>query len=371
MQFFFGKRMLDIPADGQGKAHSWIPMVSPSRLCYHAAEEDWERGVPMKSIGYDLRQALCMGLVIPMFLLPTALRLLGSRGQTPEFSAPERSWDSTQEVGMTDGSTQNLEQYLTCVLLGEIPADFSREALKAQAVAARTYTRKAIQSRRKHDGRLCGDAACCQAYCAVEDFLGRGGTQEALENIRAAVQETDGCVLTYDGDYIEATYFACSGGRTEDAVDVWGVEIPYLQATDSPGEEEARYYREERCFTREELEARLSLVLPPDPKDWVENLTWTEGGGVKEVTLAGQSYAGTELRGLLGLRSASFTVQPEGDGLMFETRGYGHRVGLSQFGADAMAQGGATFREILAHYYPGATLESEPIGESVENKNGM
>lgn len=316
----------------------------------------------MKELGYDLRQALFFGLVIPMILLPTALRVMGSGGQMPEFTAPEPGWDSTREVLLTDGSAQPLEEYLTCVLLGEIPADFSPEALKAQAVAARTYTQKAMGSRGKHGGRLCKDAACCQAFRDAEDFLRRGGTQEGLRKIRDAVRQTDGLVLTYDGNYIEATYFACSGGRTEDAVDVWGVDVPYLCATDSPGEEAAEYYRDTCRFSREELEGLLLRELPGDPEDWVGEILRTEGGGVKEITLAGERYSGVELRGILGLRSASFSVWPEGDALCFETRGYGHRVGMSQFGADAMAQSGASFSEILAHYYPGAKLETEPIG---------
>lgn len=320
----------------------------------------------MGTFWQDMRHALFMGMVVPMLLVPTMLRFTGVRSQGPEFTAPAETWDSGQQVELTDGETENLESYLTGVLLGEIPASFPDEALRAQAVAARTYTKKATRSGGKHGGKICRDAACCQAYCSVEDYLARGGSQENLSRVRQAVRQTDGLVLTYDGNYIEATYFSCSGGRTEDAVDVWGVDYPYLSSTDSPGEEESNYYRSTAFFTRQELEEALSVELSSNSRDWLGEITWTEGGGVRVMTLAGTSFAGTELRQKLRLPSAAFTVYPEGDGLRFETRGYGHRVGMSQYGAQAMAQSGASFREILAHYYCGAELVLDAAGKIVE-----
>lgn len=322
----------------------------------------------MRGLWADFRHALCMGLMAPLIMVPALLRMVGEvRGEPPEFAAPESSWDSNREVPLTDGSVQAMDDYLACVLLGEIPADFSLEALKAQAVAARTYTQLAMARGSKHGGKLCKDSACCQAYRTAEGYLERGGTRENLERIRSAVQQTDGLVLTYEGEYIEATYFSCSGGRTEDAVDVWGVDYPYLRATDSPGEEASLHYREENLFSREALEEALSVTFPSNPENWVGDMVCTEGGGVKTLLLADVCYTGQTLREKLGLPSASFSVRQSGDGLCFETRGYGHRVGLSQYGAEAMAANGATFREILAHYYQNTKLESEPIGESVEN----
>ncbi len=323
-----------------------------------------ERGKSMKKTWYDLRHALCMGLVMPM-LLTVLVRLTAVRGEVPEFSPPE-TWDSSRQVVFTTGEREDLQTYLVGVLLGEIPADFSMEALKAQAVAARTYTQKAISTGRKHGGALCTQANCCQAYCPVETYLQKGGSEENVQRIQEAVADTDGQVLTYGGDYIEATFFSCSGGKTEDAVDVWGVAYPYLLSTDSPGEENARYYRETTLFSREQLEKLLDITLPEDPESWASNLELTQGGGVKNVELGGSCFSGVELRQKLGLRSAAFTVEPEGEGLTFETRGYGHRVGLSQFGAEAMARGGAAYREILMHYYPGTTLEWEKNRKNVE-----
>ena len=320
----------------------------------------------MKTAWYDFRHALCMGLLVPMLLMPTLLRLFGTPGEMPEFSAPEAGFDGSVSVTLVGGETQSLDEYLTCVLLGEMPGDFPEEALKAQAVAARTYTRKAMTTGRKHEGALCTDSFCCQAYRTPEEYLRQGGTWENLDRVRGAVGATDGLVLTYEGDYIEATFFSCSGGRTEDAAEVWGVDYPYLRATDIPGEEWARYYRDSALYSRQELEESLGITLSGAASGWIGPLERTQGGGVKTLVLGDRAFSGTELREKLNLRSTAFTVEPEGTGLRFETQGYGHRVGLSQYGANAMAREGAAFPEILAHYYPGTQLESEPIGKGVE-----
>ena len=321
----------------------------------------------MKTLWYDFRHALCMGLMVPVLLMPTLLRLFGGPGEMPEFSAPEEGFDGSVSVTLAGGEVRSLEEYLTCVLLGEMPGDFPEEALKAQAVAARTYTRKAMTTGRKHDGALCTDAGCCQAFRTPEEYLRQGGNRENLDRVREAVGATDGLVLTYEGDYIEATFFSCSGGRTEDAAEVWGVDYPYLRATDSPGEEWASSYRDTTLYSRQELEESLGITLSGEASGWLGALERTRGGGVKTLVLGDRVFSGTELREKLRLRSTAFTAEPEGTGLRFETQGYGHRVGLSQCGANAMAREGADFREILAHYYPGTRVESEPIGKSVEN----
>ena len=134
-----------------------------------------------------------------------------------------------------------LDEYLTGVLLAEVPAGFALEAMKAQAVAARTYTLRQMAASRHANGALCADSTCCQAWMSLDragEKLG-ASSETLLETLRQAVHETDGQVLCYDGQLIEATYFSCSGGRTEDAVAVWGTDVPYLQAVDSPGEEAA------------------------------------------------------------------------------------------------------------------------------------
>lgn len=314
----------------------------------------------MGLIWKSIYRVLWILLAVPLLLLPMLTRVArAAGGETPEFRWAGADGAVTVQILGAEGhmEEQNLEDYLVGVVLGEIPADFEEEALKAQAVAARTYTRKVMATGGKHGGGLlCREASCCQAYWDPEDFLDRGGSPQELETLRSAVRETDDQVLTYDGELIEATFFSCSGGRTEDAVAVWGREYPYLRATDSPGEEEARYFRDSRSFSRQELEAALGITLPRDPETWLGETAYTSGGGVETWTVAGETFSGVEVRKRLGLRSAAFRATVEGDGLTFETRGYGHRVGLSQYGAQAMARAGKSYGEILLHYYPGTEM---------------
>lgn len=171
-------------------------------------------------------------------------------------------------------------------------------------------------------------------------------------------------MLTYEGALIDATFFSCSGGRTEDALAVWGTDVPYLCSVASPGEEAAQYDRDSVTFSREALEAALDHIpgRGPGQLGWGGHL---HGGGRRGGNGAGRAALHrVYLRKALGLRSTAFTVTVEEGGLRFDTRGYGHRVGLSQYGANAMASHGADFQTILSHYYPGTILLN--YGESVE-----
>lgn len=256
------------------------------------------------------------------------------------------------EIRVMDG-----ESYVVGVLLGEMPMDFDVEALKAQAVVARTYSLRRFTVAPKHNGNsVCTDPACCQNYCSAEEYLKKGGNESGVHKAKAAVLATAGQVLTYNDLLIEATYFSCSGGRTEDALAVWGTEIPYLQAVDSPGEENAAHYTDSISFSAKEFANRLNLHLSGRPVDWFGNTTYTSGNGVNTMVIGGITFKGTELRQMLGIRSTAFTVTPVGDTVHIFTKGFGHRVGMSQYGAEAMAVGGSDYKEILSHYYPGTNL---------------
>lgn len=320
----------------------------------------------MKTLCKEICTAILLGAVLPGILLNVSAMLLSGNArelpvvETTQQTEPVLSVSVSISLRRPDRRVEqmDMEEYLTGVLLGEMPASFETEALKAQAVAARTYTAKAMVTGGKHgDGSVCTDSACCQAYLSPEAYLSAGGTEAGLEKIRAAVLATSGYVLTYAGELIEATYFSCSGGSTEDAAAVWGTEYPYLQAVDSPGEEDAAHYRDTLRFSTEAFQTKLGRELTGNPATWVESTTHTPGGGVEIMVICGERYTGTELRSLLGLPSTAFSVMVEGDTILVSTRGYGHRVGMSQYGADAMAVGGNLYPEILAHYYPGTTLE--------------
>ncbi len=311
----------------------------------------------MEKLSSQLRQSILMGLVLPLLLIG-GVGNLAEKAEMPSFSTK----DSAVTVSLTDGRELPLNDYLQRVVLGEMPVSFEKEALKAQAVAARTYTAKAMAGG-KHAGKLCTDSTCCQAFC--DDAVFASFSPEEREKAADAVRETDALVLTYDGTLIEATFFSCSGGRTEDALAVWGTDYPYLRSVESPGEEDAKYDTDSRLASKAELETALEITLSENAASWAGAVQLTSGGGVETIELGGKRFSGVYLRKALGLRSTAFTVTPEGDALRFDTRGYGHRVGLSQYGANAMAADGKDFREILSHYYPGTALLN--YGEFVEN----
>lgn len=317
----------------------------------------------MNTLRRDILTALFLGLVVPGLLLNFGTMVLEETGEPPaETTAIQETEPETVSlpVLVRRGETVTLEDmddYLVGVVLAEMPTTFEPEALKAQAVAARTYARKAWETGGKHgDGSVCQDPTCCQACIAPEDYLTRGGTQEGLEKVCAAVAQTSGYVLTYEGALIEATYFSCSGGSTEAALAVWGTDYPYLRSVESPGEDKALHDRDTVTFSLADFRQRLGLSLEGAPTAWFREVSYTEGGGVEAMTIGEESFTGPQLRTLLDLRSTAFSIEVQEDTIVITTRGYGHRVGMSQYGADAMAVQGKDFREILAHYYQGAEL---------------
>ena len=192
----------------------------------------------MRTLWKEIGTAFFMGCILPGILLNlSALLLKGNARQIAQVETTAPTQAPEREIFMRlDGEKIELEDYLIGVVLGEMPADFELDALKAQAVAARTYAAKAMLNGKHGDGSLCGNSTCCQAYISTEDYLDAGGTEENLKKVRGAVLSTAGQVLTYEGGLIEATYFSCSGGSTEDAAAVWGTDYPYLRAVPSPGE---------------------------------------------------------------------------------------------------------------------------------------
>lgn len=327
----------------------------------------------MRMLMKEIVTAFVMGMVVPGMILNFAAAALEAPPPVQEettvpTAAPERAALAVLVRGL-DGVTREMDMdaYITGVVLAEMPAYFEEEALKAQAVVARTYARKAYVYGGKHgDGSVCTRSSCCQAYKTEEDYLKDGGREADLERIRAAVAETSGYVLTYDGVLIEATYFSCSGGSTEDARAVWGTDFPYLQAVESPGEEAAAYYRDTVRFAADQFERLLGVDLNGTPAGWFGEVTYTDGGGVDCMVIGGHAFKGTQLRSLLGLRSAAFEVKADTDSVIITTRGFGHRVGMSQYGADAMAVKGSSYEEILAHYYQGTALTRLGIDDAEE-----
>lgn len=235
----------------------------------------------MKLFWKEVCIAGALGFVLPGLVLSGAValrRIIPEEKETlpPHETVPVQT-ESTSvgqllPVLRADGSVEEmaLDDYLTGVVLAEMPASFEDEALRAQAVVARTYAVRAHLRGGKHDGAaVCTDSGCCQGYLPPDDYIAGSGTQAGVDKIRSAVTATSGEVLTFDGELIEATYFSCSGGSTEDAAAVWGTDVPYLRATESPGEEGATHFTDTVDFTAEEFQSLLSLKLHGEPGNLV------------------------------------------------------------------------------------------------------
>jgi stage II sporulation protein D len=266
-----------------------------------------------------------------------------------------------------------MRDYLFGVVAAEMPADFPAEALRAQAVAARTYIENKMLSARGPDGPpaqhmgadVCDDYRHCKAYVSREEaYEGWGGDADRYAAaVEAAVRDTDGLAVVYENEPIVAVFFAVSAGRTESAKDVWGADIPYLQAIDSPGEDGAQGYEAQVSVPTDEarrilLDAYPDALLDGPPSDWFGEAARSESGGVLRMSVGGVSIPGVKLRELFNLRSTHLTVTPEADALVFDTLGYGHGVGLSQYGAKLLAESGMNFVEILKWYYTGVEVEA-------------
>lgn len=260
-----------------------------------------------------------------------------------------------------------LEDYVVSVVSGEISPDFPEEAIKAQAVAARTYALYKQQTGRPaqhQDADVCDNPAHCAAYVDLKtEAVARWGETANADaaKIRKTVKETAGMVLTYEGKPIVAVFSAAAGKKSERAADVWGTEIPYLQSVDSPGGEACPKYHATVTLSADEVRKRAAKSVPSadlsgDPSSWFKASKRSEAGGILKVKFGGVDVQGTALRTLFGLNSTNFTVKVDGDILTFSTTGYGHGVGLSQWGAKYAAEQGQTWQEILTHYYPGTKI---------------
>ena len=324
----------------------------------------------MKRNRMQLIAAFLLGVLMPALAVRMGQALAFADPQLPTQNQTRPSdMAATQEPQhipgvipvLLEGNTlrmMELEAYLVGVVLAEMPVNFETEALKAQAVAARTCALQCAKEGIKHPGgAVCGDSKCCQAYIEPGQYLNAGGSQESVDKIQRVVADTAGQILTYQDELIQATYFSCSGGRTEDAVAVWGADVPYLKSVDSPGEEHADIYSNTVHFSGAEFAALLGRDMRGSCADWLGTVTYTRGGGVATMVIGGKTYTGTFLRTKLDLYSTAFSMTAKGDTISVTTSGRGHRVGMSQYGADAMAKKGSAYEEILAHYYPGTRID--------------
>ncbi len=254
-------------------------------------------------------------------------------------------------VYRTNGDVINigLTEYLVGVVAGEMPASFPIEALKAQAVVARTYTMKSLQI-----GRKLTDSTSTQVYKDNNQLRNLWGKDydRYYQRIYDAVTSTDNICVYYNGDYIDAVYHSTSNGYTEDAVNVWGNRIPYLQTVASTWDQNVSSYL--KIITKEEFD--IISILGLDNLDEIQILERNNSGRVEKVQIGNKIFSGVELRNMLGLRSTDFEIIKDNNIITITTKGYGHGVGMSQYGAKGMAEQGYSYREILNHYYTNVNI---------------
>ncbi len=279
--------------------------------------------------------------------------------------------DVLKVLDFTSGQVMTLDMrdYVIGAVLAEMPASYHEEALKAQAVAARTYAVRQREKQRLNPDKLLmgadisNDSTKYQAYFTPEQAKAfYGESYDTYYNIVSeAVDATGTEILMYGGEPIVAAFHSTSGGRTESAEVIWGSEVEYLVPVESAEDENSPVYLDEKVFTEDELRARLEAEYPnadfgDEPEKWLVIGDRSTSGTVVELSAGGEMLAGTEFRQIFSLRSANFTVEYADGQFTITTKGNGHGVGMSQYGANAMANEGSDYKEILLHYYTGAEV---------------
>ena len=256
-------------------------------------------------------------------------------------------------VYRSNGSVINLNMtdYLIGVVSSEMPASFNLEALKAQSVLARTYALKAKQT-----GKKLTDTVSTQSYIDIDQMKNKWGNSFNIyyNKIKNAVENTNGEYLSYNGNYIEALYHSTNNGKTESSLDVFGNYYPYLISVSSEYDKNASSYLGTISMPLDAISNKLGLNLNNDSV--ISILSYTDGGNIKEININGNNFSGKKVRELLGLRSTDFDISISDNNANITTRGYGHGVGMSQYGANGMANAGYSYKDILSHYYLGTTL---------------
>lgn len=250
----------------------------------------------------------------------------------------------------------NIEEYVKGVIAGEMPISFDIEALKAQAVAARTYALRRINKNNTYD---VVDTVMNQVYKDDEKLKQEWGNNynKYLEKITTAVIETKGEYVDYNGTYADTLFFSTSVGNTENSEEIFGTKVSYLQSVSSEWDSEVSpVFEEKNTFTRDTFCKKLNLN--DCSKIYVTILDETSTGRIKKIKINNKTFTGSDAAYYLGVRSNYFTIYIENNNVVVLTKGFGHGVGMSQYGAEGMSKNGYTYREILEHYYQGTTIKN-------------
>lgn len=260
-----------------------------------------------------------------------------------------------------------LEEYLLGVVPAEMPPSFNTEALKAQAVAARTFiiNREKADNKDTHKGAtVCTDSTHCKAYITEEEALKKWGDDwknQYKDKIKNVVYDTSGTIVTYNDEPISAVFHSTSSGKTENSEDVWQTALPYLRSVVSEGEEKSPRYNSNVTLSFDEFKNKFKEKYPDakfnDKKsDWIKNIKYNDTGSVKTIDIGGITVKGTDVRTIFSLRSTNFKIEID-DNVEFSVIGNGHGVGMSQYGANYAAENGYSYDKILKKYYQGVELK--------------
>ncbi len=279
----------------------------------------------------------------------------------PFFTQKDISFEITYLDTKTNKiNSIEIEDYLPGVVAAEMPVSFEIEALKAQAVAARSFIVSRISSPSKDhsNATVCNNPNHCKAYLSedeVKSLWAAGERENYWSKIKKAVSSTSGEYMVHNNEVIEAFFFAGSNGRTENSEDVWGESRPYLKSVESPEDTSNPKLCSTEEFSLSDAYLRLSKANPDfkvsSAPFKISNIEYTEGKNIKSLTINETSFSGKEIRNIFGLKSSAFNISVQNNSVKFEVIGSGHGVGMSQYGANYMAQNGKKYTEILSHYY--------------------
>ena len=256
----------------------------------------------------------------------------------------------------------DLFDYVVCATASEMPPSYEKEAIKAQALAVYSYALYLKNNPVNEKNDLSDDPSVHQAYSSRDELKKKWGEsyEENISKIEEAVKEVYGKYLTYDGKLIKPAFFALSNGRTNSAKDVWGNDVPYFQSVTSDYDKLSASFNSSFEFEESELCELLNEISDSKIKEIsIDECVTNASGYVKSIEISGERFTGEEIRSALSLRSGTFTVEQNGDTLKFTCSGYGHGVGMSQYGANCMAKNGSSYQEILKHYYSGIEIDGE------------
>lgn len=309
-----------------------------------------------------------IGLLLFVFVIFT-LPLLILKGcgkdvpKTDDFANVDSMKIAVFNVEKNELEEMNLEEYIMGVLAGEMPSSFNIEALKAQALAARTYT--LLRTRAfggagcsLHPGAdICTDPAHCQAYRSP------AAIKTNYDKYKQAVMSTKGQIIVYNDALIDAVFHSSSGGRTENSEDVWSAKVPYLRSVVSEYEDQTKIVSSKEIKVTDFIAVMQKLdsgvkLSAKNIKDQVDIVDRSEGGKITRINVGGKSFTGSNLRSALGLKSSNFTITYKADTMVFNVTGNGHGIGMSQYGADGMGKLGYTYTDIIKHYYEGVEIMS-------------